>query len=35
MKSLKEMRTLLEDMKQAMFFKVSDAIAELGGLPLV
>jgi hypothetical protein len=35
MKSLKESWTLLEDKKNSIFFKVSVAITELGGPPLV
>ena len=35
MKSLKEKCTLLEDRKSAIFFKVIDAIAKLGGSPLI
>jgi hypothetical protein len=30
-----EKETLLEDRKSAIFFKVSDAIKELEGLPLI
>ena len=35
LKSLKEKCTLLEDIKSAMFFKVSNPIVELGVPPLI
>jgi hypothetical protein len=35
MKSLKEKCSPLEDKKSATFFKIIDAIVELGGPPLV
>ena len=35
MKSLNEKGTLLEDKKSAIFFKVSDFIAKLGGPPII